>query len=215
MVHFTVTDDGMGMDESLRSRVFEPFYSTKSAGRGLGLAVVSGIVRSHNGLLELTTAPGKGSRFRLILPATERSRVRRVEPVVDWLREGDRLSGRILLVDDEPAVRRVARRMLEDVGLEVVEAGDGLEALEAFRQHKEEIDAVVMDITMPRMDGYATLHEMRELDPTVRVLLVTGNVQDLERVENTVGVPLLTKPYRAQELQAVLSEIMMTERRAG
>jgi CheY-like chemotaxis protein len=72
-----------------------------------------------------------------------------------------------------------------------------------------------MDLTMPRMGGYAALHEMRMLDPTVRVLLVTGNVQDLEQVQDALGVPLLTKPYRAQELQALLSEIMMTEWRAG
>ena len=89
----------------------------------------------------------------------------------------------------------------------------GRAAAELFQQGGH--DVVLMDVHMPRMDGYATLHEMRELDPTVRVLLVTGNVQDLERFENTVGVPLLTKPYRAQELQALLSEIMMTERRAG
>ena len=215
MGHFTVTDDGTGMPEEIRARVFEPFYSTKSAGRGLGLAVVSGIVRSHNGLLELSTAVGRGSRFRLILPATDRARLRRVEPVLEWLREGARLAGRILLVDDEPAVRRVARRMLEDVGLDVVEAGDGLEALEVFREERDRIDAVVMDITMPRMDGYGALREMRALSPGVRALLVTGNVQELELVEETMGVPLLTKPYRAQELQAVLSEIMMAERRAG
>lgn len=215
MVHFTVTDNGTGMDEDLRARVFEPFYSTKSAGRGLGLAVVTGIVRSHNGLLELATAPGKGSRFRLILPSTERAPLRVVEPVKDWLPDGARLSGRVLLVDDEPAVRRVARRMLEDVGVSVAEAGDGFEALEAFQRERGEIDAVVMDVTMPRMDGYAALRQMRALDPAVRVLLVTGNVQDAEMVEETLGVPLLTKPYRAQELQAVLSEVMMAERRAG
>lgn len=215
MVHFTVTDTGKGMEDDLRDRVFEPFYSTKSAGRGLGLAVVSGIVRSHDGLLELWTRPGEGARFRLILPATERARLRRVEPVLEWLREGTRLSGRVLLVDDEPAVRRVARRMLQDVGLEVVEAADGVEALEIYRREESEIDAVVMDITMPRMDGQAALQEMRKVDPGVRALLVTGNVQDVELVEQTMGVPLLTKPYRAQELQAVLSEIMMTERRAG
>ena len=212
MVHFTVTDTGKGMEEELKSRVFEPFYSTKSAGRGLGLAVVSGIVRSHDGLLELWTRPGEGARFRLILPATERARLRRVEPVLDWLREGMRLSGRILLVDDEPAVRRVARRMLQDVGLEVQEAADGVEAVEIYRREASNIDAVVMDITMPRMDGQAALQEMRKVDPGVRALLVTG---DVELVEQTMGVPLLTKPYRAQELQAVLSDIMMAERRAG
>ena len=215
MVHFTVTDNGEGMEEELRSRVFEPFYSTKSAGRGLGLAVVTGIVRSHNGLLELWTRPGEGSRFRLILPATQRTKLRQVEPVLEWLPDGARISGRVLLVDDEPAVRRVATRMLQDVGLEVVEATDGVDALEIFRREGSEIDAVVMDITMPRMDGQAALQEMRKLDPGVRALLVTGNVQDVELVEQTMGVPLLTKPYRAQELQAVLSEIMQTERRVG
>ncbi|MEJ2538450.1 MAG: MASE1 domain-containing protein [Gemmatimonadota bacterium] len=215
MVHFTVTDDGMGMEEELRTRVFEPFYSTKSAGRGLGLAVVQGIVRSHSGLLELSTSPGVGSRFRLILPSTQRERLPPAEPAVDWLADGTQLSGRVLLVDDEPSVRRVARRMLEDVGLEVLEAADGVEAVECFRREKDALDVVVMDITMPRMDGYQALREMRAEVPGVRVLLVTGNVADLDLVREMWGVPLLTKPYRAQELQELLSEILLTERKVG
>jgi CheY-like chemotaxis protein len=214
LVHFTVTDDGTGMDTELRTRVFEPFYSTKSAGRGLGLAVVSGIVRSHNGLLELHTAPGQGSRFRLILPSTKRS-APRLEPPVDWLAGSPGLKGRVLLVDDEPAVRKVGRRMLEDMGLEVLEARDGIEALEIYRREGDAVDVVMLDITMPRMDGYQAFREIRSLDPEARALLVTGNVQDLEDVEGTWGVPLLAKPYRAQELQTVLAELMLTEPEPG
>ena len=214
LVHFTVTDDGTGMDADLRTRVFEPFYSTKSAGRGLGLAVVSGIVRSHRGLLELKTAPGRGSRFRLILPSTKRS-ARRLDPPVDWLAESPALTGRVLLVDDEPAVRKVGRRMLEDMGLEVSEARDGVEAVELYRKEGDAIDVVMLDITMPRMDGYQAFREIRALDPEARALLVTGNVQDLEDVEGTWGVPLLAKPYRAQELQTVLAELMLTEPEPG
>jgi len=203
LVHLTVEDDGQGMDDELRARVLEPFFSTKQVGRGLGLAVVLGIVRSHGGCMELRTAPGKGARFRVSFPPTDRA-VR--PPEVEAVLPEDRpLYGKVLLADDEPGVRHVCRAMLEGEGLEVQEADDGLAAVERFREAGGGFDLVILDITMPRMDGYQALAAIRDQDPGARVILTTGNLQDAQEVLATWGVPLLAKPYGSQELRTVVA----------
>ena len=118
------------------------------------------------------------------------------------------LKGRCLLVDDEPAVRQTSRSLLQEAGLSVVEASDGIEAIEIYAEHGDDIDVVLMDITMPRMDGYQALMRIREMDPEARVIISTGNVQDAEEVELEWGVPLLAKPYGSQELRAVLARLL-------
>lgn len=205
LVHFTVEDDGPGMSPEVVDRVFEPFYSTKDVGRGLGLSVVSGIVRSHGGCLELRTAEGEGARFRMTLPATRRAiRPDRTVPFLDDLR----FTGTAIVADDEEGVRYMCARMLEETGLDVVSAVDGVEAVEAFRRLGDEVALVVLDVTMPRMNGYDTLRAIRTLDPHACIILTSGNLQDVAAVEAEWGVPLLAKPYAARELTETLARVL-------
>ncbi|HSG50402.1 MAG TPA: response regulator, partial [Longimicrobiales bacterium] len=125
-----------------------------------------------------------------------------------WLPEDRPLYGRILLADDEPGVRYVCRAMLEAEGLVVVETEDGQEAVERYRDEGGTFDAVILDITMPRMDGYKALEAIREMNPGARVVLTTGNLQDAEEVQEVWGVPLLAKPYGSQELRAMVAGVL-------
>ncbi|MDT8341323.1 MAG: MASE1 domain-containing protein [Longimicrobiales bacterium] len=204
LVHLTVEDDGVGMDPALRARVVEPFFSTKQAGRGLGLAVVQGIVRSHRGALEIRTVPGAGTRFRVSLPPTDRPVL--PESTGAPVREVAGLRGhRLLLADDDEAVRFVCRTMLEEEGVEVVEVGDGAAAVTRFRQERSGFDLVLLDLAMPRMGGMEALAAIQEIDPGARVILTTGNPADSREVEAALGVPLLPKPYGSEELRTAVA----------
>ena len=201
LVHLTVEDDGKGMSAELRERIFEPFFTTKTLGRGLGLAAVAGIVGAHDGLLELRTAPGRGARFRMVLPVTDRP----VDPETDPKPvRGDRWMGRLLLVDDDESVRQVTRQMLERVGAVVEEARDGLEAVRAFARDPSRYDAVVMDVDMPVKGGIEALAEIREISPGIAAILVTGNVSDVAEVEGVDRSPVVLKPFTAEALVSAL-----------
>jgi two-component system cell cycle sensor histidine kinase/response regulator CckA len=168
-----VSDTGCGMDQETKERLFEPFFTTKFTGRGLGLAAVLGIVRGHKGALKVYSEAGKGTTFKIRFPAGEAgegalARERAAE-VSDW--HG---AGTVLLVDDEETIRTLGARMLSRLGFVVLTAGDGREALALYAQHRGEIVLVLLDLTMPHMDGEETLHGLRALDPEVRVIMSSG-----------------------------------------
>ena len=160
-----------------QSRLFEPFFTTKFTGRGLGLAAVLGIVRGHKGALRLYSELGKGTTFKLLFPAAEVEAgplaKKNAADEDDW-----RGQGTILLVDDEETIRALGTRMLSRLGFQVLLAADGREALEVYGEHRGEIVLVLLDLTMPRMNGEETFRELRRLNPAVRVVMSSGYAEN-------------------------------------
>jgi len=199
--YLEVADTGCGMDEETKKRLFDPFFTTKFTGRGLGMSAVLGIVRGHRGAIKIYSEVGKGTSVKVLFPAVDEPAEGRSEPEETGIGQW-RGRGTVLVVDDEESVCAVARQMLEYYGFRVLTAGDGQEALRVFRLHGREIVCVVLDLTMPHMDGEVTFRELRRIDPEVRVLLSSGyNQQDV--TQRFVGKGLagfIQKPYKGSRL---------------
>lgn len=171
-VGLVVSDNGPGIEPADQERVFEPFYSTKFQGRGLGLSTVLGVAQTHHGALFLESNSGEGATFTLLLPATETPEAALAEAADSADPFG--LSGAALVVDDEPEVRDVAVGFLETEGMTVFTAVDGATALDVFGQHHAAIDVILLDLSMPGLSGAETLHRLREINPNVPVIVLSG-----------------------------------------
>ena len=194
-----ISDDGVGMDEDTQAKVFDPFFTTKFLGRGLGLAAVQGIVRGHNGSLMLESAPGKGTTFSIWFPACESGCFADGHP--EQHQSGSQ-SATILVVDDEEIVRRTAASLLQQNGYSVVSAENGRSAVEIFRKLSDRIDVVLLDMTMPVMDGEETLRALKAIRPDANVILSSG-YNEAEAVRRFAGGGLagfIQKPYTSSRL---------------
>ncbi len=170
-ISIEVRDTGAGMSPETVSRIFDPFFTTKFTGRGLGLAAVLGIMRGHRGAIKVESEEGLGTTFTLLLPAasTAATPVDAGPPQAAW-----RGSGTVLVIDDEPTVRAVTARALRAFGFDVIEAGDGVEGLERYAENRDRVVAALIDMTMPRMNGIETLRRIRELNPGVALIMMSG-----------------------------------------
>ena len=196
-----VVDRGSGIAGEDIEKIFDPFFSSKFTGRGLGLPVVLGIARAHGGAVTVMTQPGQGSTFRVFVPVSDAE-------VASGSDETSKSSdvvwgGTVLLVEDEPMVRKLGQSALKHLGFAVLLAEDGVEAVEVFRQHMDEVRCVICDVAMPRMDGWATLAALRRLAPGLPVVLASGYDKAQVMAGNHLELPeaFLSKPYRLHELR--------------
>jgi CheY-like chemotaxis protein len=206
-VYMEVSDTGCGMDEETHARIFEPFFTTKFTGRGLGMAAILGIIRGHKGAIKSYSELNKGTTFKVFLPRSKETSV----PISldDKIKESWHSQGVVLVIDDEETIREVAVSMLKDLGLEALTAADGMEGIEIFKHHHQDIDAVILDMTMPRMGGEDTFSELCRIDPNVKVILSSGyNEQDATNRFAGKGLAgFLQKPYTPEQLATQLAKI--------
>lgn len=204
-VKISITDTGTGMTKEVKNSMFEPFYSTKGKGTGLGLATVYGIVNNHGGHINVYSEPGEGTIFTLYFHVTDRE-VKKKEKVAAIIKG----EAAILVVDDEEHVRDLTEEVLMELGYEVILAKNGKEAIKLYEERKNEIDLVLLDMIMPEMAGRETNLRLRNINPDVRVLLSSGYSQNgiATEILNEGAVGFIQKPFKIQELSKVINDIL-------
>ncbi|MFN3480735.1 MAG: response regulator, partial [Thermodesulfovibrionales bacterium] len=206
-----VTDTGTGMDEEVKKHIFEPFFTTKGIGKGtgMGLAMVYGVVKNHNGFITVDSEPGKGSIFTIYLPASEI----KTEEKMEEIRTPITGTGTILIVDDEEATRNLLSDALSGLGYNTIEASNGREAIDFYLSNRDTIDLVILDLIMPVMGGEETLIKLREINPDVKVLIATGYgvSETLNEILRDRGINgFINKPFNIAEISEMIKTVLST-----
>ncbi len=218
-VYLEVTDNGCGMDEETIEKIFDPFFTTKFTGRGLGMAAVIGIVRGHNGAVFVESALGKGTTIRVLFPVSKRAGQEKIEKDNDTASEkSDIANGKsektVLIVDDERMVLEMCDEMVTDFGYKTVKAENGEVAVEIFKERYNTIDCIILDLSMPKMDGYDTFIELKKINPDVKVILSSGyDIEEAtERFEGQGLSGFIHKPYMLDALEKEIERVICGEK---
>jgi PAS domain S-box-containing protein len=198
----SVRDTGVGMNEATRARIFEPFFTTKAEGTGLGLATAYGIIQQHGGFVNVESAPGAGTTFKVYLPLVEGG-PSQVTSAPRRITEGSRGHELVLVAEDEPSLRSLVTTTLRDLGYSVIETGDGEEAVREFELRPADVALVVLDVVLPRLDARQAYEKMRVIRPDVKVLFMTGYAPESTRLGALLEgarIPLLEKPFMPSKL---------------
>lgn len=217
-IFFQLTDSGAGMDQATQAKIFEPFFTTKFTGRGLGLSAVLGIVRSHQGALKVESEPGKGTSFTILLPVPTENLQGQAVPETIFaaskkvanLNSDDPSKGTILIIEDEKVLRETTGRILTQLNYKPLFAPDGRSGLQILEENKEEIDCVLLDLVMPQMGGEEVLPRLLELNPELKVIMMTGyseaGIVGLQK--EGVSYDFLQKPFTIETIKTILNRTL-------
>jgi CheY-like chemotaxis protein len=206
----TLTDTGGGIEPDIKDRIFEPFFTTKAIGKGtgLGLSIVYGIVKQHHGHIMVSSEIGKGTSFKILFPLSE------VRDSDSQLSEGSTTQQRgtetVLLAEDDAVVRALNKGILEDFGYHVIEAVDGLDALEKFARNKDTVQLLILDVIMPGQNGKEVYDAVKAMDPCIKALFTSGYPADLVRKKGVLeeGLHFITKPAEPRAFLAKIRTVL-------
>ncbi|MCJ7617805.1 MAG: response regulator [Desulfobacterales bacterium] len=205
----SVTDSGAGMDEETRKKIFEPFFTTKEMGRGtgLGLSIIYGIVIQHNGFINVFNEPGKGTTFKIYLPVIK-SAIEETE--AETLPPPKGGAETVLVAEDDEVVRTITKTILDRFGYKVIEAVDGEDAVTKFKENKDTIDIVILDVIMPKKHGKMVYDEIKELCPEIKAIFTSGYTSDLIDKKGILeeGINFIQKPVLPNELLRKIREVL-------
>ena len=203
-----VKDNGKGIEGDNLEKIYDPFFTTKITGRGLGLAVVHGIAVGHHGTIKVTSEIGKGTSFKVFLPVKEGLKLETSTPLPNLIKKTKK--GTILICDDEEIVADVASKMLQELNYKVIFAKDGIESISMYKDNRNEIDLVLLDLTMPKLSGEEVFLKIREIEPQAKIILSSGYSKK-DAMLKFSGMNLsgfIQKPYRFQDLVRIVNEFV-------
>ena len=205
-----IIDDGCGMDEATRKKIFDPFFTTKFTGRGLGMSAILGIVRGHQGGLKVSSKIGTGTQFDVYFPASDQLVTPQIQELVSNTDDVISIQSTVLVVDDEAMLREIAESILQEMGIKVLLAEDGVQALQILQRHQTEIDVVMLDMTMPKMGGEECYRQLRTFAPDLDVIICSGFAETEVRMHFVAAnhIDFLQKPYRPENLDEKIRTVL-------